>query len=457
MANPAAQTARTAQTASSAAADARPTSHADASVILVASSGAAGDAWSRSTLARAARIVGCWPMANQPRLVPITFAEWSARCQDRDDGSTWWSCVAGRVDGALTILACCADESEARLASRLLHSAGLGGAPGMVLCELPEPPAESRAPASSRADPSIPRLEWACEDHAVAGVLAGLLAASSSLRRAHSESASQHATAMAAARQIEEQQAELHLALQVQRELLPRVLPEIDGLELGVLYRPGATLSGDSYDLVRLDQHRVGILVADACGHGVSAALLMMLVGRLLPSVERDSDEGESDPGETMTRLNREFIKRRGDLGSLVSAAYAVIDSRTGLARIAVAGHPPPLWVRDAEGREFSLIDEGGPLLGVSDDAHYHDAQITLAPGQSLVLYSDGFEHAFRDADRAPADPRCGRHLAVLASVSHHARPVAEGAAGLEDLLVAQRGSLHQSDDMTLVAVRRCA
>ncbi|MEM1329069.1 MAG: PP2C family protein-serine/threonine phosphatase [Planctomycetota bacterium] len=253
---------------------------------------------------------------------------------------------------------------------------------------------------------------------------------------------------------------ELQLASVVQREFVPETLPEIEGMDLGVLYRPASYVSGDLYDVVRLDEHRVGMMIADAVGHGVPAALLTMVISKGLRKIEHEADGTERvlPPAEAVEWLNRELCLRQGAAQRFATGVYAVIDTQTWRVTLSGAGHPFPLVVsRDGSVRQ---VETEGPLLGVFDGAEYDQTSFTLEPGETLLMYSDGFETAF------PRDGSCNmrlklpntdylKHLADAASGSGSDHPLAEAMAKLAAKLDEQAGSLHQPDDVTAVALSR--
>lgn len=292
------------------------------------------------------------------------------------------------------------------------------------------------------------------DPRAVAGALAALIARQPALEQLRRDLAGEGLMRAAAARQIEQMQNEANMAVLVQRELLPRTLPAVDGLDVGVLFRPGTDLSGDLYDAERLDEHHIGFLVADAAGHGAPAALMTMLINRLLPTKEVSGrDFRIVPPAEALTRLNDAFLSRRGDLMAIVSAVYGVIDARTGRGVLANAGHPHPLIVGPEGSRSIS---QGGPLLGMAEGICYEQHAFALGPRETLVIYSDGFEHAFRDAGPASTAGN-DLYLSAFSALGgrREGQPLAEAIAAMSGNLDAQRGSLHQVDDITMLALAR--
>jgi len=244
---------------------------------------------------------------------------------------------------------------------------------------------------------------------------------------------------------------ELQLAAIVQRELIPRTLPMGEDLDVGVLYRPTGYVSGDIYDAVELDSRRVGFLLADAMGHGVPAALMTMLVSKGLRKWEHDEDGTVRvlPPAEAIEWLNREMSG--GASGQrFVTGVYAVIDRETGMVTACNAGHPPPMLVR-ASG-EVERIETTGPLLGVFDSAEYEQTNVQMEPGDTLIIYSDGFETAFPDGkESARATDGYVSHLMRVAH-GERDRPLSDRIGTLVASLDGQIGSLHQDDDLTIVS-----
>lgn len=246
---------------------------------------------------------------------------------------------------------------------------------------------------------------------------------------------------------------ELSLAATVQREWMPREMPTADGYEFGVLFRPAGYVSGDIFDIYDLGKGRTGFYVADAMGHGVPAALMTLMIARSLRSF--DKSEHPAPPEVALQRLNRELLHGNKGRARFATAVCGTIDTNTGKVRLACAGHPPPVI---AGGGTIRPVQVDGALLGVFAEVEYQAVELTLAAGETLLLYSDGFELAFGDGEKHRDSPAMHAFFEQLKALRW---PSAEGepwrlAATLEDLarsLDAQAGSLHQTDDLTALAV----
>ncbi len=183
---------------------------------------------------------------------------------------------------------------------------------------------------------------------------------------------------------------ELRLAEQVQRSMLPRVLPNLPTLEFGASLRPSQHLAGDFYNVIRLDQDRVGFYLGDVMGHGPAAALLgvFAMQGLRTKRIEGSSYEILS-PAAVLTGLSRDLIHADFYESPFVTMIYAVLDTTNNSLVYSCGGHPPAILMR--EGEAPSLLNCRSPLLGVFD-VPFEQAQITLKLGDRVAMFSDGVE-----------------------------------------------------------------
>lgn len=247
---------------------------------------------------------------------------------------------------------------------------------------------------------------------------------------------------------------ELQLAASAQRELLPQDLPHLHEVSVATLWRPAQYVSGDIYDVTQLDDDHIGLFLADAVGHGVSAALMTMVITQSLTTrVHERSGWRILDPAEVLTRLNDQLIGRRIHPSRFATAVYAVVDCRERRMAIASAGHPPALLVR-TDGRSETLATSGG-LLGVFENEEYEQIELPLGLGERLLLYSDGFEQAFPDpaasGDRPPKRSNLYREEFRKLADAKDPQEMIETISRRLDL---QSGSLHQPDDLTLLCLQ---
>ncbi|MDP7289288.1 MAG: PP2C family protein-serine/threonine phosphatase [Phycisphaerae bacterium] len=197
---------------------------------------------------------------------------------------------------------------------------------------------------------------------------------------------------------------EMRLASRLQRDFLPRRMPEIGDARFSVLYRPISFVSGDIYDVARLDETHVGFYIADAVGHGLPAALLTMFIKKALQTKRIIGNTYEIIPPDvSLAELNDDICSQDLSSCNFCTAVYCVLDTESLTLTYARAGHPAPVLVR-SDGSLESLESEGC-LLGVFDDAQFEARQISLEPGDRVVLYTDGAcdslvqDHALAFAD----------------------------------------------------------
>lgn len=193
-----------------------------------------------------------------------------------------------------------------------------------------------------------------------------------------------------------EMEAELRLAAQLQRGFLPRTLPTIGEVRFQSLFRPATHVSGDLFDIFRLDEVHVGFYLADAIGHGTPAALLSMFLRTALETKEiHPAGYRLLDPAQTMARLNAALIAKDLAHSSFATALYGYIDTRTLELTVSCAGHPCPIILT----REGSLrcIEIEGALLGVFPGESFQQRTVQLEPGDRVFAYSDGIEWACGD------------------------------------------------------------
>jgi phosphoserine phosphatase RsbU/P len=182
---------------------------------------------------------------------------------------------------------------------------------------------------------------------------------------------------------------ELETARQIQRSILPKHPPVMNGLSIAAHYESMTEVAGDFYDFVVTPAGRLGVLVADVSGHGVPAALVASMV-KIALAVQ----EGEfEDPGQVLTRMNRALCGRF-EL-AYVTATFALIDPTARTLTYAVAGHPSPLLVRTSGAVES--LDERGMVLGFLPDARFTSATVRdLNGGDRIIFYTDGITEASR-------------------------------------------------------------
>lgn len=237
---------------------------------------------------------------------------------------------------------------------------------------------------------------------------------------------------------------EHRLAARIQQDFLPKTLPSVGSFSFNAIFRPAHYVSGDLYDIKRLDEKHVGMYLADAVGHGVPAALLTMFMKNALQT--KRIYAGGYDlvaPSETIMRLNQALRSAELNHASFATAIYARVNCETREVTFARGGHPNPV-VLHSDG----TIDEPtaeGALLGVFDDMNWAEGHVTLAPGDRLFLYSDGVEVAHGCGSQPDAD----RWKQVLREQRH--RSTGEILQTFSSVLEQRSSESLPNDDLTIL------
>jgi serine phosphatase RsbU (regulator of sigma subunit)/predicted ester cyclase len=238
---------------------------------------------------------------------------------------------------------------------------------------------------------------------------------------------------------------ELQVARRIQQASLPKVVPQLEGWQITPFYRPAREVGGDFYDFHPLSQGRLGLVVGDATGKGVPAALVMSTTCGMLRAVSQALDS--SSPGEMLGRVNEALCTSIPD-NMFVTCFYAILDPESGTLRYANAGHDLPYLHRNGDAEE--LRARGMPL-GLMPGRGYEEKEIVLDAGEAALFYSDGLVEAHDPKGEMFGFPR------VRTLVAEHAEERSLGAFALEELYSFVGESWEQEDDITLLTLRRSA
>jgi len=182
---------------------------------------------------------------------------------------------------------------------------------------------------------------------------------------------------------------ELKTVSDIQCDLLPEKLPDIDGLELAVYYETSRYAGGDYYDFSEMPDNRFGILMADAEGHSAPAAVRMAMTRALFSAYP----SAPSAPADVLIYLNRHLCKVVEP--SFITALYMVYDTNQQLLQMANAGHPPPLIYRTSDGTATTWSMKGVFPMGIDLYDHVPVSETNLEQGDRLLLYTDGVTERF--------------------------------------------------------------
>lgn len=235
---------------------------------------------------------------------------------------------------------------------------------------------------------------------------------------------------------------ELRVAQLIQQTLLPQALPELPGWQVATVYRPARVIGGDFYDFIMLNDGRLGIIIADVTSKGVPAALVMATTRSVLRTAAMLLDS----PGRTLIRAN-ELLCPDMPPNMFVTCLYAILDPATGRLSYANAGHPLPLRRRVGGLDELRVT---GLPLGLMPDARYEDRETTVAPGETVLFYSDGLIEAH---DREQAMLGVPRLQQIMTSYP-------EGSSGMIEHVINNFMRLtgtdwEAEDDVTIVTLQR--
>jgi serine phosphatase RsbU (regulator of sigma subunit) len=238
---------------------------------------------------------------------------------------------------------------------------------------------------------------------------------------------------------------ELQVARRIQQASLPKEVPELTGWQIAPYYQPAREVGGDFYDFFELEDGRVGVVVGDATGKGVPAALMAEATSNMLRAVAQAL--GSSSPGEVLSRVNETLLARIPD-NMFVTCFYAILEPESGSLTYANAGHDLPYLHCNGEAEE--LRARGMPL-GLMLGMGYEEKQTILEAGESALFYSDGLVEAHDPKGEMFGFPRL-REL-----VGEHGEEGSLEEALLEELYSFVGDGWEQEDDITLLTLRRSA
>jgi serine phosphatase RsbU (regulator of sigma subunit) len=238
---------------------------------------------------------------------------------------------------------------------------------------------------------------------------------------------------------------ELRMARDIQQALLPKDSPRLDSWKISHRYLPAREVGGDFYDFLELPGGRLGLVVGDATGHGMPAALVMATARSMLRAVAQASDS----PGEVLRRTNDPLVV---DIppNMFVTCFYGILELSSGRLVYANAGHDPP-YLRRGGGDAEELRARGMPL-GLMPGMSYEEKDILLEPGNSALLYSDGLVEAHDAGGEMFGFPRL---RALVAEHGDEEKSLVDSL--LEELYSFTEEGWEQEDDITLLVLQRSA
>jgi len=253
-------------------------------------------------------------------------------------------------------------------------------------------------------------------------------------------------------RQRQKLENELSIAHEVQQQLFPRSLPNLQGIEIEAICRPARVVSGDYYDFIRISPTRLAIAVADISGKGISAALLMANVQAALRSDVlryRNGQPGihleQIDTSEIVSHLNLHLFRNTSD-ERYATVFFGVYDAETRQLHYTNAGHLPPLYI---SGGNVRRLETGGMVVGLFNDVPFQQGAVEIEHGGILVAYSDGLIEPENVYGEEFGTTRLIEVATRNKDASSHAIAEAMMHAAEE-----WSGSPDQADDMTVIVMR---
>jgi len=241
---------------------------------------------------------------------------------------------------------------------------------------------------------------------------------------------------------------EMRLAGRLQRDFLPCTREPIGNLKFASVFRPASWVSGDMFDIFRIDETHSGIYIADAVGHGMAAGLLTMFIKQaIVPKRIDATGYCVLSPSEIIAALNDALAEQSLPQCQFVTACYALINHETLDFQFARGGHPYPVLIT-REGIVSEMKIPGG-LLGLFEGGEFAAHHLTLRTGDKVLFYTDGIELGFTSDD--PTGKGMPAYMRFFER--HAAMPIDELMACMERHLDDQDGSLHPADDVSLIGL----
>jgi sigma-B regulation protein RsbU (phosphoserine phosphatase) len=240
---------------------------------------------------------------------------------------------------------------------------------------------------------------------------------------------------------------ELRLAHEIQVSFLPEQCPSLPGWEISADWYAAREVGGDFYDFIPLDEQHLGLVIADVSDKGMPAALFMSLCRTLV----RASAVQTRSPATVLQRVN-ELILSQSRSNMLLTAFYGVLNWRSGVFTYANAGHPPPMLWRPTCATKPALptLIAKGIVLGVMEEITLEERQVTLTPGDILILYTDGVTEPINSAGEEFGEERLAQ---IIASRSD--QPCSDIVRQIRGAVWDFAGQQTQFDDYTLVGIKR--
>ncbi len=249
----------------------------------------------------------------------------------------------------------------------------------------------------------------------------------------------------------------LRAAAAIQQKLLPETAPNLPGFDIATLLQSSTAVSGDFYDFIPLSKNQIGIVQGDVMGSGIPAALLMVMIQTALRLLGSE----QHSPAAILKRIN-DLLVQHTDSEVYATMVYGILDTERFTFTYSNGGHCYPLhWQHGTTHQTINFLKVGGMLIGTFEDATFITETCILAPGDTLVFYTDGITETWRAAE-AGDDELYGVERLVHCVAKNLGEAKNEGldsAAALCDTIINElalfSGSTQPADDRALIVIKR--
>ena len=248
--------------------------------------------------------------------------------------------------------------------------------------------------------------------------------------------------------QLESLKGDLTIAREIQQSVLPRIFPpfpeDSDKMDIAAMMHAAKDVGGDFYDFFRLDEDRIGFVIADVCGKGIPAALFMAVSRTLI----RATGLRDISPAECITYSNKLLAEDSVD-SMFVTVFYGIYHIKTGHVVYCNAGHNPP-YILKKDGTTTELPMSKDFMVGALDGIQYHEETLELEKGDALVMFTDGVTEALNTANEEYGTDRL--EAVLKGATTYSCQQIIDTVKQDVDNFV---GEAEQSDDITMLVIKR--